>query len=399
LAWGLYLKLSAVLLALLVALPLLAQFAQWPGAWVTSRLGPRRAAIWTLTLSRQVLWLLVILPILPVSSLSRERIFLVVAAFTSVFAVLGNNAWNSWMAELVPSRLRGVYFGRRTALCTVGTMAASVLAGLALDAGKARGFTPYALSGAALVASVAGTMTTFLFARQYEPIRSANEDALDRRALVGPFVDGSMRRVLIFQILSSCASGLSTVLIPLYLLGELRLSFVQVALYNGGLAAMRVLTTSRWGAAMDRVGARWVLVLCSLGMSVSSAVWLAPTTQQGAWPWIALNVLLAGLFASGQGLAAFALPLEAAPREGRPYYLAAFSAAAGVSSGLASSGGGWLLGHALPASTQLFGRALLPFHWLFVLATGLQLLGVLAALQLEDSRRDRLTLRPVLDPT
>ena len=122
--WAIHLHASAFLTGLVVALPQMAQLIQLPAAWSTAFLGRRRAAVTLVAVSRQVMLPLALLPFLGASEATGQRILFVVAALSAVLGVLGNNAWVSWMGELVPRRIRGRYFGKRTALCTVAGAAA-----------------------------------------------------------------------------------------------------------------------------------------------------------------------------------------------------------------------------------------------------------------------------------
>src|SRR4051794_14435528 len=136
--WAIHLHASAFLTGLVLALPQMAQFLQIPAAWSTARLGHRRAAVLLVGASRQLLLPLVLLPFLGLSDRAGQTVLVALSALSAVLGVLGNNAWVSWMGELVPRRIRGRYFGRRTALCTVASAAAAAGAGLLLDWARAR---------------------------------------------------------------------------------------------------------------------------------------------------------------------------------------------------------------------------------------------------------------------
>src|SRR5439155_156928 len=114
-AWALYLGLTPVLVGVLGALPFAAQIVQIPSAWLTRSRGGRRTALWTIGVSRQLPLALALLPWLSFPEPVQRAVLLAVAAASSILSVAGNNAWTSWMGELVPDRLRGRYFGRRTA--------------------------------------------------------------------------------------------------------------------------------------------------------------------------------------------------------------------------------------------------------------------------------------------
>jgi len=153
--WALHLGASPLEVGLVAALPQLAQAFQLPGAWVTALLGRRRAALWAVTLSRQALLPLAALPLLPLGDEGKRAVLLAAAAVSAALGVVGNNAWTAWMGDLVPSALRGRYFGGRTALCTAGGTLAGLGAGALLDAAGARALREPALALLALLACAA----------------------------------------------------------------------------------------------------------------------------------------------------------------------------------------------------------------------------------------------------
>ena len=53
-AWALFLDLPPFLIGVLGALPFTAQLVQLPAAWCTRRFGGRRAALWTIGISRHI---------------------------------------------------------------------------------------------------------------------------------------------------------------------------------------------------------------------------------------------------------------------------------------------------------------------------------------------------------
>ncbi len=152
----------------------------------------------------------------------------------------------------------------------------------------------------------------------------------------------------------------------MFMLQNLKMGFTLMALYSAGVAGVRMLAAPLWGRALDRVGAQPVLVFCSFGISVLPALWIFPTPHF-LWPILA-DVVISGVLWGGHGLAAFALPLAVAPRQGRPFYLAAFATTGGVAFTLASAGGGWLA-QTLPAQVHAFGRPLVALQLVFVISS------------------------------
>lgn len=354
-AWALHLHAGPLLLGVLWALPFFGQLLQLPAAWLMARFDRRRVAIIGNSIARQIVILLAALPFLPIS-LAAKRIGLVaVISISSLAAVVGGNAWMSWMGDLVPARIRGRYFGRRTALCAVGSAAASLAAGSALDVATRHGKGGPALAVLALAAWLAATLSTRLMQRQHDPRQSA-PPAPAARELCEPFTHSPSRRILTYQAAWNLALGLTASLTAVYMLNTLHVGFTGVAIYTAVVAGARVFATPLWGRVLDRIGARPVLVVCSIGSALASALWMLAVPGR-IWP-IALDAVLSGVLLGGQGLASFAIPLAIAPKTSRTMLLSAFVMAGGLAFGLGSIAGGAIV-TALPALVPALGvRAL-----------------------------------------
>ncbi len=370
-AWALFLGFTPLLVGVLGALPFVAHFVQVPSAWMTRAHGGRRTALWTIGVSRQLPLLLVALPWLPVSEASQRSALLAVAAVSSLLNVAGNNAWTSWMGELVPDRIRGRYFGRRTAFCALGSTVGALGAGLALDHARPGTGAGLVLSLLSLASCAFGAVTVLLLRRQHEPQLRIVLPQPTLRDVARPWIEPLARRALAFHVAWAAAGGLAAAFYPIHMIANLRMGFARMALYTGGIALVRMLAAPLWGRALDRVGARPVLVACCFGLSFSPVLWLFPRAGL-LWP-LWLDALLCGVLLAGQGLASFSLPLNLSSRRARPFQLAAFAAAAGIATGVASAAGG-ALAEVLPANVALFGRPILSAQLLF-LAGGVLRLG------------------------
>jgi MFS family permease len=352
--FALHLGASAVEVGMVVALPQLAQAVQFPAAWATALFGGRRVAIAAVTLSRQALLPLAALPFLPLDPAVARGVLVACAALSAVLAVVGNNAWTAWMGELVPERLRGRYFGRRTAACTLGGSLAGVAVARGLDAAGGAGATSLVLAALALSASAVGLVTSALLARQHEPA-GLSPRAPTVRDLARPFRDPDARRLVVYQIAWNGSVGLAGGYFTFHMLENLRAGFTVVALHAAGTAASRVLAAPLWGRAVDRAGARPVLAASSLAAAGLPLLWLA-TSPDVLWP-IAIDAVLGGIAWGGHGIAAFAAPLDVGARRDRPFYLAAFATAGGLAFAVAAALGGIAAAAAAPAARALGGSA------------------------------------------
>jgi MFS family permease len=374
--WAIELGLSPALVAMLGALPFTAHLFQLPGAFLTSRFGSRRVALTAVAVSRQLFLPLVALPWLPLSQPAAQKLLLGIAFAHHALSIVCNNAWTAWMAELVPDRLRGRYFGARTAVCTVANGVAALAAGRALDAAQEASAARIALAALALLACVAGGASTVLMARQHSraarrvPLRRALESA------ASPARHPRGRRLLAFSFAWSAAVGLAGPFFTIHLVTDLRGGYSAGALYAVGLAVARVASAPLWGRAVDRAGPRAVLILCSLGLALTPVVWLLAAPGR-LWP-IALDAVLGGTFAAGHALAMFALPLAVAPRPQRPFWHAGFAVAGGAGYAVASAIAGAFAGS--PLAAALGG----PARFVLTLSAVARLAGAGVAAVVED---------------
>ena len=378
-AWGLALHCETLLFAVVGALPYLAQLAQLPAAWLVTQRGARGTTVIAVGSARLLPLLLAPLPFLPIALAKQQAIFVGVVAASALLGVAGNNGWATWMGELVPSRLRGRYFGRRTALCTLAGTLGALGTGLLVDAAHKHGLDAHALSMLALLACALGVVSNGLMRRQ---IDARVERSIPRWSqLVEPWRDPAMRRAVGFNLGWNAAVGLAATLFQVHMVRNLGLGMLAVSIYVAAYALARMLTAPLWGAAIDRVGCRPVIVLCAIGIALDPAIWLfaSPTTL---WP-LFVDVLVGGTLWAGLNQAVFQLPLRIAPRRGRAFHLAAFSASGGLAFALASAIGG-VIAQTLPAKMVVHAHVISSFEIVFLLSTVARLASLVLAAKLRE---------------
>lgn len=359
-------------LGLLVALPQIATVAQALAAYVLSRVERRRPVVvlaCALGRGSVALW-----PLLPIffGKPSALRIFLGLWALANICGSYGNNAWMSWMADLVPRAVRGRYFSARNNVSNLCGLALSVGAGVALDlfAGAAPGLDGAAdarrLKGFALIfaaAVVAGAISTWLLERQFEPPRPPRRpDVPFKDFVLGPIRDGAFRPLVLFYAFLWAVNGLAAPFWTPFMIEDLHLSYrfvTTLGLING---VAGLLTLPFWGRFSDRFGAKATMAVTVLVAATHPIYYLFMTPD---WPWLLFcDAVSAGIVWGGFNLAIFNILLAAAPRgTGREMYYAAFNAAGGlamaVTSVLIGGAVAWLP-HVAP-----FGHPLLPRQLVF----------------------------------
>ena len=380
-AWALQLGATPFVIGLLGALPLAAQVLHLPSAFLTQRLGPKPVAIAAIGASRMAWLPLVAMPFVALPEGTQLTLFVVVAAFSAILGVLGNNAWVAWMGDLVPSAIRGRFFSHRTIYITAAGTLASLGAGIALDAVTPLGFKPAMLSGLAAVACMAGIVSVHLLLRQAGPARVHDRQSPEPHALTRAALDPRTRSWLRYLLCWNAAVGLSASFFSYHMLAYLGLSFALVALHGVAVAVVRIATAPLWGRAVDRLGARPILVLCSWGIAVVPALWLF-VGPDCLWP-LAVEAAVSGALWAGHGIGSMALTLRLPPSNRRPYYVAVFGTISGLGFGVASVFAG-LVAADLPARFDAIGTSWTAIHVLFLASSVARALAAFTALHIEE---------------
>ncbi len=125
---------------LLSALPFIASLASMPASWLTERTGARKRMFLIGHYAQRALWFpIALVPLWLVTRYGMARADLAMMTFLVLVLIMhaagnvGGPAWVSWMADVVPERLRGKYFSRRRQWGIVSAIPAALFAGWFLD--------------------------------------------------------------------------------------------------------------------------------------------------------------------------------------------------------------------------------------------------------------------------
>jgi hypothetical protein len=287
------------------------------------------------------------------------------------------------MGDLVPASIRGRFFSRRTVYLSLAGTAASLAAGLLLDACVPRGWKEQTLALLVVVAAGVAVASVVLLLRQADPSDGRLRPVWEWSALAVPLRDAVARPFLRYLLAWNAAVGLSASFFSLHMLQTLGTGFALAAAHGVAVALVRIVSAPLWGRMVDRFGARPVLQVCSTGIVLVPAIWLFASADR-LWP-LALEAAVAGALWGGHGIAAMDLTLELSPRRQRPFYVAVFAAAGGVGFAVASVLAG-ALAWRLPADLTLLGLPWTSLHVLFLLSSAAR--AVAATLTWHIAERD-----------
>lgn len=304
---------------LLAALPFVGALVQLPVSYFIERYGQRKRLFVIAGVVHRLMWLGVaaipwlvpdawwwigLLGLMTISS---------VAGHAAVPGVL------SWLADLVPSRIRGRYFSRRIQVGQLVGLAVTVAIGQAMDAAEV--VSPAVLRRTVsliLGASALFGALDFLILWRV-PERQAHLPDLGfslGQLLRQPLADANFRCYLGYSGTMTFSLGYVGQFIWLYVFDVLEMSNRQA---NALLVALplliSLLTFPLWGRLTDRLGRRPVLIIAGLCVVHGAAIWVFVTRE--TW-WLGyLPVVLATAAWPGVEIASFNLLLEIAESKGR----------------------------------------------------------------------------------
>ena len=371
---------------LLSSIPMLANLIQPLGAFLGNRTTSRhRYCLWVYVPSR-LIWLLLAAGIVFSSwhggnAQQLVRWTLATVCMTHFIGALGGASWLSWLASLVPRRLRGRYFGIRNSIASLTNLLSVPLLGFAVSTfpgGSVRGFGVVLLLG--IVAGIISLGFQF-FMVDINPQRQqggiwgteekkgtrelGNTEAEEERGEAestesitqtlapipltpdhSPLLFLKDKNFLFFLLYFSAwmfAVNLSAPFFNLYMLDNLAINVSWVTVYNSLQAGAMMVMLVLWGRLADRVGNRPILLAVGILVAITPLLWLGTGTNSlSLWLWLPLLHIVAGATWAAIDLCSNNLQLSVAPVQQQATYFAIAAAIAGISGAAGTTVGGFL---------------------------------------------------------
>ncbi len=269
---------------IMAALPFVGAFFQLPASYIQERWGHRKALFMFTATTHRLMWVLVAaVPWLPGIDGYRWQIMIGVLAVNWAMGSAAGPAWMSWMADVIPRKIRGRYFGLRNRIGqSIGVITTLCIA-LILDHSQ-RGVAPSDATHRTLVvtsfllalAGLFGALDIQSFARVRD--NQGRPPAPRMKVLpmlAGPWRDPFFRRFLAYNFTLTLAIAFIGQYVWLYVLDVLKMDNFQAHLLIIALPLLVQLTAYPiWGGLMDRLGKKPVLLICGSFMVFGAVGWL-----------------------------------------------------------------------------------------------------------------------------
>jgi MFS family permease len=399
---------SSVEIGMLSSFPMLVNLLQPLGAYVADRMTSRHWYILSIFTPSRLSWLILVLGIWLVSQGGIESHQLIgwtlaIVFITHVMGALGSPAWVSWMAVLVPRRLRGRYFGLRNSAASLTTLLCVPLLGLAVSTwpgGIIQGYGVLLLLGVLFgvislgcqffIADVNPQQQGKAAGRQVsKEVEKDQEESVSVANLSHaqpitnyplPITDNFWWFLLYFS-LWTFAVNVSNPFFNLYMLDNLAIDVSWVTIYSSLMAGANLLMLLLWGKLADRIGNRPILLLVGIVVAVTPLFWLvAGSDSISLWVWLPLLHVLGGGTWAAIDLCSNNMQMDVAPTQNQASYFAIAAAVSGVCGALGTTAGGFL--------AQFADYGGLP--GLFVLSSVLRLVALLPLFLIQERCRQSL---------
>ncbi|MBI5779219.1 MAG: MFS transporter [Planctomycetes bacterium] len=297
--FAIFLKANEQFISYLAAFPQICALTQLISVGILDRVGRRKALIIPGVFINMLMWLPIFF--LPFLFPNAGPILLIVTVAISTGAVnFSVPAWNSLMGDLTEPATRGRYFAKRNIVAMTLSQLSSFLAFIILDY-----FKPvderigYGIIFA--VAFISRAASVYYLKKMSEPAYVTQKgDYFTFWDFLRRSPKSNFARFVFYISLITLAVNISGPFFGLYMVRDLKFSYIQIAVIDTGQVLVQILMMRYWGRVCDRYGNRRVLAFTGWLISFVPILWLL---SPDFYAIIAFQ-LFAGLVWSGFGLAA-----------------------------------------------------------------------------------------------
>jgi MFS family permease len=263
-------------IGLLAALPFLASLVSMPACLLTERTGKRKAIFLCALYAQRLLWFpIALIPLWMItrrgsSSSSAVLVFMGLILLMHSLGAVGGPGWMSWMADIVPDRVRGKYFSRRRQWGILSAIPTALIVGWLLDHVAGTGDSHHLLRWCAIVfmcAAVFGVIDIHMFRYVPDVPMEPRRRASVFKLLGGPLRDRQFLHFAGFVATLTFAVSFMGQFVTFYLIDKIGVTGIGIQmmlLVAPMMAQLAVLPV--WGRAADRMGKKPVMAIASLGL-------------------------------------------------------------------------------------------------------------------------------------
>lgn len=288
--------------------------------------------------------------------------------------------WRAWMGQLVPDRIRGRFFGRRSRIAMLTSFTTFMLGGLVLTSTEQANVTWLGFFLLFSLALMGRSASVYFLAKMHDDHtlptiveRSSFKHVI--RHFYSLWGDLDFKRFTIFMAMIQCFVALSGPFFTVYMLRDLNFTYLEFTISTASSIITQFAMLPFWGRICDKKGNRYVMAIGASIIPALPLLWLF----SDAYFYIIFVQVLGGFAWSGFSLASANYLYDQKPRNIHFASYAALHAAIGAFAVfLGAITGGYLIDY-IPTHISMSGISIdisRPITVIFVLSTVLRGLAV-----------------------
>ena len=344
-AMAVLLKASNFQIGLLAAMPTLTNVFQLLSIWLVQKYKNRRViSVICSFFARMPLFIIGLFPLIFSNGTSITAL-LFFLFFHYFFTSVSGASWNSWIKDLVPEKILGSYFSRKTRITQILNVTLSLAVAMFIDFIKSH-FPQYELTayaGMFIMGGIMGMIGVYFLARAPEPKTTLQDEKLFE-LISKPLKDINFRNLLTFHSFYAFATSLALPFFVVYMMKTVGLSFAWI-IFLGLVAKFgSIFSLKFWGTFSDKYSNKTIISICAPTFITCIFCWtLVAMTPNHIVALALLFVihLVSGVSAAGIDLAIGNLAIKLAPKNEAISYISArnivvavFAAAGPIAGGL-----------------------------------------------------------------
>lgn len=252
------------------------------------------------------------------------------------FSQIDDTIWCSWMADIVPNRIRGSFFGKRNMFLNTFSFIASLLAGWFLG-------IVHNLYGFMIIFSIAFSVnfiSIYLIGKISEMPYSHNHK---KRFSFKHFIYGiknhsNYSNFVLYRTIMNFSIHISAPFWIVYVLKNMNIGYFWYAVAIGVYMIVNIISQRYWGKMIDVFGEKKIMFVCAFMLPFTALMMIFITSVST----LMIERIFAGFAFSGFHLASFNYLLSASPQEDSPTFIANYKVFAGFGASLGPLVGGFL---------------------------------------------------------
>jgi MFS family permease len=295
-AFALALGTGETFAGLIATLPMLAGAAlQLATPWALRRLHSYRS--WVVLCACLQAAALLAMPIAAcfIGTAAAAWVFIAATAYWAASQATGP-AWNTWIEEIIPRRVRANFFACRARISQTCTLLGFIAGGMALRLGKAQGWLMAAFVGIFLIGSACRFLSALFLTRQSEPSRGKYETRVVslREAIFRTSGDVGVPLVLYLLAVQTAVQISGPYFTPFMLIKQELSYFSYMVLIGIGFLG-KVIALPMWGRVAQYSGARRLLWIGGTSIVPVAGLWIFADLFDGWNTTLTLNLGAASL--------------------------------------------------------------------------------------------------------